>query len=435
MPDIEDRGPSHPSAQKPGWEPVRPTKPPAPDPLRRSTRQGRDIRPIDPRTHERIGEQPKEEDKSWLRDFIPRIGRIGHDEDHPTEDQVRDADPTIAQEWAKAREIERAKLRDYGVYTVVQLPEGIRPVDTKWVYDVKRDNEGNLLRRRARKVGRGFTQEHGVNYGETYSQMARAETWKVFIVLALQNGWDIRQFDVKAAYLNAPLSHEVYVQDQKEDGSGIEYWKLHKALYGLKQAGHEWYNMMVTIMEKSGLTQCIGDPGCFKGPAMISTHVDDMIAIGPPEKLTQVENAIEQHVELDKMGLPKKLLGMELSWEKGKVLLTQTRSIENLAKEHEIVTPQKSLPLNPKGFEKEDQDDKLPPDQLKVYQSLVGSLLYINRYTRPEISVHINLLGRRTSDASPNNLATAKQVLRYCNGAPTPSWTERVPGLPNGLVG
>lgn len=57
--------------------------------------------------------------------------------------------------------------------------------------------------------------------------------------------------------------------------------------------------------------------------------MDDMIAIRPSQKLDQIENAIEQHVELDKMGLPKKLLGMELNWGKGKVLLTQTRSIEN----------------------------------------------------------------------------------------------------------
>ena len=97
-------------------------------------------------------------------------------------------------------------------------------------------------------MGRGFTQEHGVTYGETYSQMSRAETWKVLIVLALQNNWEARQWDVKAAYLNAPLKHDVYVQNINESGT-TEYWKLHKALYGLKQAGHEWYNTMIDIME------------------------------------------------------------------------------------------------------------------------------------------------------------------------------------------
>ena len=117
-----------------------------------------------------------------------QTNRVGHDEDHPTEEQIANAPKRFAYEWAQAREVERAKLRQYGVYTLIpQVPEGHRPVDTKWVYDVKRDNQGNLLRRRARKVGRGFTQEAGVNYGETFSQMSRSETWRILLVLAVQN--------------------------------------------------------------------------------------------------------------------------------------------------------------------------------------------------------------------------------------------------------
>ena len=56
------------------------------------------------------------------------------------------------------------------------------------------------------------------------------------------------------AYLNAPFTHEVYVQDE------AEYCLLHKALYGLKQAGHEWYKKLKNIMQQVGLQQCIGDP-------------------------------------------------------------------------------------------------------------------------------------------------------------------------------
>ena len=87
---------------------------------------------------------------------------------------------------------------------------------------MKRDNNGTLLRRRARKVGRGFTQEAGVNYGETYSQMARSETWHILLALAVQHNWYTRQWDVKAAYLQPPLAHEVYVHDTENEKT--EYW-------------------------------------------------------------------------------------------------------------------------------------------------------------------------------------------------------------------
>ena len=272
-------------------------------------------------------------------------------------------------------------------------------------------------------MGRGFTQEFGVNYGETFSQMSRSETWRILLVLAVQNKWVIHQWDVKAAYLQAPLTHEVYVQDINEKGE-TEYWRLHKALYGLKQAGHEWYKTMKGIMTRVGLRQSIGDPGCFynQDGLIISTHVDDMMAVAKIEsQLNDIEAAIEHHVELDKLGIPTKLLGMELTWTKDKnkrnvgVKLTQKTSIENLEKEHDLTVsniPTRSLPLNPSLFEAP-KEDVLSPDQQQKFQSLVGSLLYINRCTRPEISIQVNLLGRRTAQASHLNMQTAMHVLRY----------------------
>ena len=244
--------------------------------------------------------------------------------------------------------------------------------------------------------------------------MARSETWRILLALAIQNKWHVRQWDVVAAYLNAPLTHEVYVKD------GEEYWRLHKALYGLKQAGHEWYNTLRNIMTKSGLRQCIGDPGVFTGPVTIATHVDDMAGFATTgEDLDKIESAIEQHVELEKLGQPTKLLGMELTWGEGYVKLTQQAAIGNLAKEFGITTiiPTKSLPLNANDYAETQEETN--PELLKKYQSLVGSLLYIARHTRPEISLHINLLGRRTSKPTQLHFQTAIRILRYLSSSST----------------
>jgi len=67
-------------------------------------------------------------------------------------------------------------------------------------------------------VGRGFTQEEGVNYDETYAQMMRTETFKILLVIALYRNWAIRQWDVVAAYLQALLKHDIYITDTNEDG-------------------------------------------------------------------------------------------------------------------------------------------------------------------------------------------------------------------------
>ena len=132
------------------------------------------------------------------------------------------------------------------------------------------------------------------------------------------------------------------------------------------------------------------------------------------QTLDQVQASIEQHVELEKLGTPTKLLGMELTWGLGYVKLTQKLAIDNLTKEFGITLtiPTKSLPLNINNYS-EIKEEESNPEIQKRYQSLVGSLLYIARHTRPEISLHVNLLGRRTSHATSSNLKVALQVLRY----------------------
>jgi len=303
------------------------------------------------------------------------------------------------------------------------IPEGTKIVDTKWVYTVKRKLDGIIQKYKARKVGRGFSQEAGKSYDsdQTFAQMMRPETFKMFLVLALYHNWTIRQLDVVAAYLQAPLHHEVYVSNVNENGE-TEYWILYKALYGLKQAGHEWFKTLQSILEKAGLNQCIGDEGAYVGPEIIiGTHVDDLLAIGPGnETLDKLEQAIEDHVELDKKEQPVQMLGMEIKWEKDFVVLTQTHLIESTYHQHSThhshstihsKLGKTSLPSNLELFERtKEPNDECPKT---VYQALVGSLLFIARMTRLEIAIHVNLLGRTTENPSAANLLAARKVLEY----------------------
>jgi len=172
-------------------------------------------------------------ERSSPRTPKPRVLAVGSDPDHPTDEQAR-ASPEAA-EWAKARIKERVQLEKYKVFTKVdksEIPEGTKIVDTKWVYVIKRKPDGSIEKYKARKVGRGFTQEAGKSYDadKTFAQMMRPETFKMLLVVALFRGWEVRQWDVVAAYLQALLHHDVYVSDINEDGE-IEYWKLNKALF------------------------------------------------------------------------------------------------------------------------------------------------------------------------------------------------------------
>jgi hypothetical protein len=304
-------------------------------------------------------------------------------------------------------------LQRYGVYSKVQgIPEVYKAVDTKWVYVIKRNPNRSIEKFKARKVGRGFSQEKSINYDKTYAQMARLETWQVMLTVTLSKGWKIPQSDVVAAYLQAKLEHTVYITDLNEEGK-IEYWILHKALYRLKQAAHEWSKKLKQILEYAGFQQCISDEGCFvsiNGSAILLEHVDDLGITAPTEnKLEEIEQKIG-HVELERRD-QKGLVGMEVTITDHKIWLTQTRLIERIVQQIGVIGKKSSPFSDLKDYEEISEEDE--PADLKKYQQLIGSLLFIARGTRPDISVPINLFGRQATKPGIQNYKTVLRVLGY----------------------
>jgi len=120
----------------------------------------------------------------------------------------------------------------------------------------------------------------------------------------------------------------------------------------------------------------------------------------------------------DKRGKPSRLLGMELTWKKDEVILTQRTLIETMQQTHlpnisDQIGNKTSLPSNMTNYEPMAEDEGDEPTEQKPYQSLIGGLLFVGRMTRPEISLHINLLGRRAIAPSQRNLKAALKVLGY----------------------
>jgi len=177
----------------------------------------------------------------------------------------------------------------YSVFIKIKksdIPESTKIVDTKWVYTIKRKPNGGILKYKVWKVGRGFSQEAGKSYDseQTFAQMMRPETLKMLLAIFLHLGWKVWQWDVLAVYLQGALHHQVYASNVNENGE-TEYWLSHKVLYGLKQASHEWFKILQEILKRAALYQYIGDEGTYIGPEIIiSTHVDDLLAIGSSEE-------------------------------------------------------------------------------------------------------------------------------------------------------
>ncbi len=145
--------------------------------------------------------------------------------------------------WSAAVNDELRSLQEREVYELIprgDVPEGRQIMTGKWVLVTKHDG-----RRKARLVARGFQQVYGLDYVDTTSPTTRLESLRLLLHLAASQDWDLRQLDIKAAYLDGCLSEEEYQYMEQPRGFEVagkeDYvWRLQKGLYGMKQSGRVW---------------------------------------------------------------------------------------------------------------------------------------------------------------------------------------------------
>ena len=141
--------------------------------------------------------------------------------------------------WKKAMKVEMDAIVQNKTWEFSELPRDHKAIGLKWVFKVKRDLAGNIVKHKARLVAKGYAQIQGIDYDEVFAPVARLETVWLSLALAAQGEWQVLHMDVKSAFLNGELPEEVYVQqppgfsDPKMTGKVL---RLKKALYGLKQA-------------------------------------------------------------------------------------------------------------------------------------------------------------------------------------------------------
>ena len=153
------------------------------------------------------------------------------------------------------------------VWTLVERPKDCRNViGTKWIFKNKQDENGIVIRNKARLVAQGFSQVKGVDYGETFAPVARLESIRILLAYAAHHNFKLQQMDVKSAFLNGPLNELVYVKQPPgfEDPNFPDHaYKLDKALYGLKQAPRAWYEHLRGLLIDRGFEVGQIDPTLF----------------------------------------------------------------------------------------------------------------------------------------------------------------------------
>ncbi|GJS13540.1 putative ribonuclease H-like domain-containing protein [Tanacetum coccineum] len=141
--------------------------------------------------------------------------------------------------WIKSMQDELYQFKRLDVYELVEFPIGINIIAVKWIWKNKTDAENTVIRNKSHLVAKGYAQEEGINFEESFAPVARLEAVRIFVAYAAHKNFPIYQMDVKTTFLNGPLKEEVFVRQPDglvDPDFPNHVYRLKKALYGLKQA-------------------------------------------------------------------------------------------------------------------------------------------------------------------------------------------------------
>nr|GFB68598.1 retrovirus-related Pol polyprotein from transposon TNT 1-94 [Tanacetum cinerariifolium] len=168
--------------------------------------------------------------------------------------------------WIESMQEELLQFKRMDVWVLVPIPDNISPLTLKWIFKNKHDEEQTVIRNKSRLVVRGYRQEEGLDFEESFASVARMEAIRIFLAYDVHKSFTVFQMDVKTAFLHGSLKEDVYVCQPEgfiDADHPSHVYKLKKALYGLKQAPRAWYDELSLFLLQNNFFQGTIDPTLF----------------------------------------------------------------------------------------------------------------------------------------------------------------------------
>ena len=256
--------------------------------------------------------------------------------------------------------------------------------------------------------------------------VASMESVHLLIAIAAQHGLVLKQAVIKTAFLHARTPADgapIYVIPPKGVDCLLEQarqvWLLEAWLYGLRLAPKGWNGTFHVYLVDIGFVQSTADSCLYilnAGEVMILVYVDDILFAGTDEdQVSTTIDQLEERFETVDLGI---LLGMAIqrNVDTGTILLTQEAYAKavldkfGMADARPAKTPAKPGPICI------DEEDMPSPEDTNFFRSATGSLLYLSRGTRPDITHSVMVLAKTMSKPGPRAMTKRKRVLRFLKG-------------------
>ncbi|CAI7852089.1 unnamed protein product [Closterium sp. NIES-54] len=228
-----------------------------------------------------------------------------------------------------AMDAEMASWKSTGTYVDEVPPPGVNIVDGMWIFRVKRSPAF-----KARYVARGFSQQQGVDYFQTFSPTPKMTTLRVLLHVAAQRDYELHSLDFSRAFLQGSPHEEIWLR--RPPGftgtfpAGTQ-WSLHRPVYGLRQAPREWHDTLRTALVALGFAPSTADPSLFLRtdislpPFYVLVYVDDLVfATADTEALTLVKSELQKRHTCTDLGELRTYLGLQITRDRARRTITLT---------------------------------------------------------------------------------------------------------------
>ena len=332
-----------------------------------------------------------------------------------------------SERWEAAMQEEWDSLKEMGMLIPVARPQNRKVIGCKWVYKMKVGVHGEVVRYKARLVAKGYTQIAGMDYRDTHAPVTRLESLRTLLALAAYEDWEVRQIDVKTAYLYGKLEEEIYMEapDGIDIGEG-QCFLLLKALYGLKQAGRQWYQELKRVVVKFGLRQLPSDPHTYVAHKLVDgkmrtlilpVYVDDLLPIGHKSMTDDFEVGIGKEFQVTPACDASYVLGIRVNRdrERRRLSLDQANYANRILR---TFIPESDRHLRartpfPTRSVFPNEGETLDKARIKQYQSAIGALMYLMMGSRPDLAFALGKLGSFASNPSEEHIELVKRVFYY----------------------
>ncbi|KAK9024988.1 hypothetical protein V6N11_064889 [Hibiscus sabdariffa] len=297
-----------------------------------------------------------------------------------------------SEKWLEAMRSEMDSMSDNQVWTLVEPPEGIKPIGCKWVFKKKTDMDGNVQTYKGRLVAKGYRQIHGIDYDETFSPVAMFKSIRILFAIAAFHDYEIWQMDVKTAFLNGKLEEDVYMTQPEgfvtPENAG-KVCKLQRSIYGLKQASGSWNLRFNDAIKEFGLIRNEDEPCVYKKfsgsiVSFLILYVDDILIIGNDiPTLQSVKAWLSSCFSMKDLGEAAYILGVKINRDRSRRLLglSQSTYIDKVLKRFNMEASKKGfLPMThgisllkemcPSTSKERERMSQIP------YASTIGSIMY-----------------------------------------------------------